>query len=111
MPFVETDQGSCGSETPCGHSHSGIRIRMLVSKPTEGAGTVQYIVYNTGTATVYNVDLWDNIFGTHLQGPWNLAVGVNTGWGSHTTTSSRLVLVFWCTTSSCTDQHWDGLNY
>jgi hypothetical protein len=84
---------------------------MLVSKPTEGASTVQYVVYNAGSATLYNVDLWHNIFGTHLQGPWNIAVSANTGWNSHTTTSSHLVLAFWCTTSSCTDQHWDGLSY
>lgn len=109
--FLNTTQGSCGSEVPCGHAHSTRRIQMLLSKPTESAATVNYIAYSLGSATLYKVDFWDNLFGVHLDGPYTVSGGANTGWRSHATTGTSTVVVFWCTSSACTDSHWDGLGY
>lgn len=108
--FVNTTKGNCISENPCA-SHSSRRIEMLVSKPTESSGTVNFIAYSRGSGTLYRVDFWDNIVGAHWYGPVNVSSGNNTGWRTNATSGTNTVVVLWCQSTSCSDMHWEALPY
>lgn len=111
VEFLNTIEGNCGAQIPCGHWHSGLRLQMVASKPFESATTFEYYLWNKGSGTMYNVTVYDAIFGVLIGGPWTLGSNTWTNWRSSSVTSARDAIAFWCTSSSCTDQHWDGVSY
>jgi hypothetical protein len=111
LEFVTAVGGNCGSEIPCGHTHSGsVDLILFASRNWEGDPNVNFIAYNDGFGTAIGLDFWDNLFGVHRIGPWDIGPGQNTTWRTVPITSTRAITMTWkATWESLT--HWEGLNY